>query len=85
MIKDVGMAGVLHENVSAFNVLHCTSDSLRRCEHHRKRHRWRLVDFDRSCAFDVTVPNRELDDERRWEGEDIGGKYNSMFWETFER
>ena len=83
MLDDIHNAGVLHGNISAFNILLTTSRS--RCKIHRKRHHWRLVDFDRSRAFDNANENRQLTREKKLERKDIGLEENTVFWGKFER
>ncbi|EEB99745.1 hypothetical protein MPER_00501, partial [Moniliophthora perniciosa FA553] len=74
---DIGAHGVIHTDVTAFNILHFTGDAVT-CPRHNVVHNWRIIDFDRSCKIDMdqacNYTKRALEDDV----EHIGKR--ALFW-----
>ena len=51
-MDDICFAGVLHEDITAYNILRAPLGAQAFCEKHQTSHDWRLVDFDRCYAVD---------------------------------
>ncbi|EEB89893.1 hypothetical protein MPER_11964 [Moniliophthora perniciosa FA553] len=52
IVEDIGAHGVIHTDVTAFNILHFTGDAVT-CPRHNVVHNWRIIDFDRSRKIDM--------------------------------
>jgi len=54
VMDDVGVYGLVHSDVTAFNFLRFTGEgSQARCPRHNVVHGWRVIDFDRSVKVDM--------------------------------
>ncbi|KAG5641201.1 hypothetical protein DXG03_005772 [Asterophora parasitica] len=52
MVDDIAQEGIHHNDITAFNILGVPEESLTLCPRHNRRHKWRLVDFDRADKMD---------------------------------
>ncbi|KAG5640785.1 hypothetical protein DXG03_007190 [Asterophora parasitica] len=52
MVDDIAQEGVFHNDLTAFNILGVPEESRTLCPRHNRRHKWRLVDFDRADKMD---------------------------------
>jgi hypothetical protein len=56
-MEDVGVHGLVHADVTAFNLLRFTGSEREtpqaRCPRHNVVHDWRIIDFDRSFRMDM--------------------------------
>ncbi|ESK83686.1 protein kinase subdomain-containing protein pkl ccin3 [Moniliophthora roreri MCA 2997] len=55
VLEDIGAYGVIHTDVTAFNILRFTGDGVTgaHCPRHNVIHSWRIIDFDRSWKIDM--------------------------------
>jgi len=84
VVQDIGDHGVIHANISAWNLLRFTGEDTpeTRCPRHKVTHRWRVIDFDVSLALDLATasPATRLESEFV----DVRGIGCGMhFWGTF--
>ena len=55
VVEDVCAGGVVHDDITAFNLLRYTGPTTEeyRCPRHNAVHDWGLIDFDRSWILDL--------------------------------
>jgi len=76
-MEDVSVYGLLHEDVTAFNLLRFTGSKTQtpqaRCPRHNIVHEWRIIDFDRSFKIDMKNAGRDAKESPgMFNGEYIG-------------
>jgi len=62
VMEDVGVYGLVHDDVTAFNLLRFTGSETEtpqaRCPRHNVVHDWRIIDFDRSFRIDMETAGK---------------------------
>lgn len=52
VVQDITALGVIHNDLTAFNLLLGRNPHVKRCPRHNTVHKWRIVDFDTACMID---------------------------------
>ena len=83
VVEDVCAYGVVHDDVTAFNLLRHTGPTTEEhhCPRHKVAHNWRVIDFDRSWVLDLERAGWYDKAFLRCETEQIGRV--SIFWGRF--
>jgi len=82
VMEDVGVYGLVHHDVTAFNLLRFTGSEKEtpqaRCPHHNVVHDWRIIDFDRSFRMDMETADKTSKRSIRYNSAYIGNA--GSFW-----
>ncbi|KAG5639993.1 hypothetical protein DXG03_001894, partial [Asterophora parasitica] len=83
MVDDITQEGVYHNDITAFNILRVPEEARTLCPRHNRRHKWRLVDFDRANKIDPENCGPWELDRAATQGECIGEIWRG-FWGAVE-